>query len=66
MAVALHNVLFPKNLICKIPTLVHTVNYSIVKDSNADLGVVVSIVQKWPTIMAVCTKISKEFAMLNI
>ena len=33
--------------------------YSIVKDSNADLGVIFSIVQNWPTIKAVCTKIPK-------
>ena len=30
--------------------------YSIVKDSNSDLGVLFSIVQNWPTIEAVCTK----------
>ena len=28
--------------------------YSIVKDSNADLGGIFSIVQNWPTIKAVC------------
>ena len=33
------------------------VNYSIVKDSSADLGVNFKIVQKRPTIKAVCTKI---------
>ena len=35
--------------------------YSIVKDSNADLGVIFSIVQNWPTIKAVYTKIPKIF-----
>ena len=32
---------------------------SIVKDSNVDLGVIFSIVQNWPIIKAVCTKIPK-------
>ena len=35
--------------------------YSIVKDSSADLGVNFKIVQNRPTIRAVCTKISKKF-----
>ena len=29
-------------------------------DSSVDLGVNFKIVQNWPTIMAVCTKISKK------
>lgn len=33
------------------------VAYSIVEDSNADLGIIFSIFQNWPTIKAVCTKI---------
>ena len=41
--------------------------YSIVKDSNADLGVNFKIVQNRPTVKAVCTKISKNFfAYLSI
>ena len=36
-------------------------NYSIVKDSSADLGVNFKIVQNRPTVKAVCTKISKNF-----
>ena len=35
--------------------------YSIVKDSSADLGVNLKIVQNRPTVKAVCTKISKFF-----
>ena len=35
-------------------------NYSIVKDSSADLGVNFKIVQNRPTVKAVCTKISKK------
>jgi hypothetical protein len=35
--------------------------YSIVKDSSADLGVNFKIVQNRPTVKAVCTKISKIF-----
>ena len=34
---------------------------SIVMDSNGDSGVIFSIVQNWPTITAVCTKIPKIF-----
>ena len=43
-------------------------NYSIVKDSSADLGVNFKIVQIRPTVQAVCTKISKKFfcIFLNI
>ena len=42
-------------------------NYSIVKDSSADLGVNFKIVQNRPTFKAVCTKISKKFfAYLSI
>ena len=36
-------------------------NYSIVKDSSADLGVNSKIVQVRPTVKAVCTKMSKKF-----
>ena len=36
-------------------------NYSIVKDSSADLGVNFKIVQNRPTVKAVCTKISFFF-----
>ena len=36
-------------------------DYSIVKDSSADLGVNFKIVQNRPTVKAVCTKISKIF-----
>ena len=36
-------------------------DYSIVKDSSADLGVNSKIVQIRPTVKAVCTKISKKF-----
>ena len=36
-------------------------NYSIVKDSSADLGVNFKIVQIRPTVKAVSTKISKKF-----
>ena len=36
-------------------------NYSIVKDSSADLGVNSKIVQIRPTVKAVSTKISKKF-----
>ena len=35
-------------------------DYSIVKDSSADLGVNFKIVQNRPTVKAVCTKISKK------
>ena len=35
-------------------------NYSIVKDSSAELGVNFKIVQNRPTVKAVCTKISKK------
>ena len=38
-----------------------TEDYSIVKDSSADLGVNFKIVQNRPTVKAVCTKISKTF-----
>ena len=34
--------------------------YSIVKDSNADLGIIFWIVQNCTTNKAVCTKISKK------
>ena len=34
--------------------------YSIVNDSNADLGFIFLTVQNWPTIKAVCTKIPKK------
>ena len=45
----------------------HTIVYSIVKDSSADLGVNFKIVQNRPTVKAVCTKISKTFfAYLSI
>ena len=37
------------------------IEYSIVKDSSADLGVNFKIVQNRPTVKAVCTKISKKF-----
>ena len=42
--------------------------YSIVKDSSADLGVNLKIVQNNPTVKAVCTKISKKifFIFVNI
>ena len=36
-------------------------DYSIVKDSSADLGVNFKIVQNRPTVKAVCTKMSKKF-----
>ena len=39
----------------------HRKEYSIVKDSSADLGVNSKIVQIRPTVKAVCTKISKNF-----
>ena len=32
-----------------------------VKDSNADVGFIFSIVQNWPTVMAACTKTPKDF-----
>ena len=35
-------------------------NYSIVKDSNADLGVIFRFLQNSPITKAVCTKISKK------
>ena len=35
--------------------------YSIVKDSNADLGVIFRFLQNFPITKAVCTKISKFF-----
>ena len=38
-----------------------TSDYSMVKDSSADLGVNFKIVQNRPTVKAVCTKISKKF-----
>ena len=42
-------------------------DYSIVKDSSADLGVNFKIVQNRPTVRVVCTKISKFFfAYLSI
>ena len=41
-------------------------DYSIVKDSSADLGVNSKIVQIRPTVKAVCTKISYFFAYLSI
>jgi hypothetical protein len=41
--------------------------YSIVKDSNADLGVIFGFLQNSPITKAVCTKISKKnFAFLAI
>ena len=40
--------------------LVHFI-YSIVKDSNADLGVIFKFLQNSPITKAVCTKISKTF-----
>ena len=40
--------------------------YSIVKDSSADLGVNIKIVQNRPTVKAVCTKISKKFFLKNL
>ena len=39
----------------------YTPNYSIVKDSSAELGVNSKIVQIRPTVKAVCTKMSKKF-----
>ena len=45
----------------KLMILVMAFEYSIVKDSNADLGVNFKIVQNRPTVKAVCTKISKKF-----
>ena len=38
-----------------------SLQYSIVKDSSANLGVNFKIVQIRPTVKAVCTKISKNF-----
>ena len=38
-----------------------TLEYIIVKDSSADLGVNFKIVQNRPTVKAVCTKILKKF-----
>jgi hypothetical protein len=35
------------------------VTYSISEDSNADLRIIFSIFQNWPTIKAVCNKIKK-------
>ena len=40
--------------------------YSIVKDSSADLGVNIKIVQNRPTVKAVCTKISKNFFFIFV
>ena len=37
-----------------------TLYYSIVKDSNADLGVIFRFLQNSPITKAVCTKISKK------
>ena len=39
----------------------HALDYSIVKDSSADLGVNFKIVQNRPTVKAVCAKTSKIF-----
>ena len=39
------------------------VTYSIIEDSNADLGIIFSIFQTWPTIKAVCTKIKNEIGI---
>ena len=36
-------------------------NYSVVKDSNVVIGFIFSIVQNWPTIKAVCTKLPEFF-----
>ena len=41
-------------------------NYSIVKNSSADLGVNFKIVQNRPTVKAVCTKISKKNFFLHM
>ena len=41
-------------------------DYSIVKDSSADLGVDSKIVQIRPTVKAVCTKISKKFVCIFV
>ena len=38
-----------------------TLYYSIVKDSNADLGVIFRFLQNSPITKAVCTKFSKTF-----
>ena len=43
-----------------MPSLIHS-DYSIVKDSSADLGVNSKIVQIRPTVKAVSTKIPKNF-----
>ena len=60
---------FPKGKWCKMQFCrVFRPNYSIVKDSSADLGVNPKIVQIRPSVNAVCTKISKKifFIFVNI
>ena len=64
------NIFFRKNLnaqhsvtnsrVYELKNVVMYSVYSIVKDSSADLGVNVKIVQNRPTVKAVCTKISKK------
>ena len=41
-------------------TISMRLEYSIVKDSNADLGVIFRFLQNSPITKAVCTKISKK------
>ena len=52
--------IFQKQLILKISIYFEGDGYSIVKDSSADLGINLKIVQNSPTDKAVCTKISKK------
>ena len=58
-----------RNKIYDLPIIVDPAklcyNYSIVKDSSADLGVNFKIVQNRPTVKAVCTKISKKNFLQN-
>ena len=53
--------IFQKQLILKISIYFEGDGYSIVKDSSADLGINLKIVQNRTTVKAVCTKISKIF-----
>ena len=56
----------PSNRMEYIKGMFYT-QYSIVKNSSADLGVNFKIVQNRPTVKTVCTKISKKcFAYLSI
>ena len=42
------------------------VTYSIIEDSNADLGIIFSIFQNWPTIKAVCTRNKIFFSQIDL